>query len=244
MFITLSYNEKHLPEDMSIDITHFQKFLKRYRKYLKAEDEENPKPIRYFHCGEYGEENLRPHYHAAIFGHKFDDQVESSVTEKGDQMYTSATLDKIWGLGKCWIGQLNFQSAGYIARYIMKKIGGAAAAIHYQHIDPLTGEVHQVLPEYVSMSLKPGIGKKWFEKFHADVYPSDEVMHQGKSIQPPKYYDTLYAKQDPEGWAIVQSRRIKRGLEFESDNTPDRREAKETVKNAAIENITRNKNAH
>ncbi len=81
-FITLTYDEEHLPQDWSLDKSHFQKFMKRLRKRY-------PQKIRYYHCGEYGENcrhgihttlcpgcNVgRPHYHAILFNIDFHDRV-------------------------------------------------------------------------------------------------------------------------------------------------------------------------
>ena len=63
-FITLTYDNAHLPSDFSLDKKHFSDFMKRYRKKFGPN-------IRYFHCGEYGSKFGRPHYHACIFNHDF-----------------------------------------------------------------------------------------------------------------------------------------------------------------------------
>jgi hypothetical protein len=64
-FITLTYSPENLPKDGSLDVSHFQKFMKRFRKRFGP-------GIRFFHCGEYGESLSRPHYHACIFGFDFE----------------------------------------------------------------------------------------------------------------------------------------------------------------------------
>ena len=99
------------------------------------------------------------------------------------RLYTSAILNELWSFGFSTIGDVTFESAAYVARYVMKKITGDKAESHYQ------GRV----PEYTTMSRRPGIGKPWFEKFGSDVYPADEVVIRGGIVcQPPKYYDSLY----------------------------------------------------
>jgi hypothetical protein len=55
-------NNGVVPEDGSLNVAHFQKFMKRLRDRIK------PLKIRFFHCGEYGDKTRRPHYHALIFG--------------------------------------------------------------------------------------------------------------------------------------------------------------------------------
>ena len=122
-FITLTYDEEHLPQDGGLDVSHFQKFMKRLRKKRGK--------VRFFHCGEYGDMKGRPHYHAILFGIDFwDDQV--LVEEKNDNpYYISAELAQLWPFGQHRIGEVTFESSAYVARYIMKKITGKQAPEHY-----------------------------------------------------------------------------------------------------------------
>ena len=66
------------------------------------------------------------------------------------------------------VGDVSFQSAGYVARYSLKKVNGDLAAAHYRRVDPDTGEVFDLVPEFAHMSLKPGIGASWFDRFYGD----------------------------------------------------------------------------
>jgi hypothetical protein len=97
-----------LPEDGSLDVSHFQIFMKRLRHRVK------PLKIRFFHCGEYGDKTRRPHYHALIFGYK----VLFKKQKSGD-LFTSDMLAKCWGKGHCLVGDLTFESAAYVARYVV-----------------------------------------------------------------------------------------------------------------------------
>ena len=69
-------------------------------------------------------------------------------TEIGHALYTSKIIDETWGLGRCWIGDVSFESAAYVARYIVKKVTGERAEAYY------VGRK----PEYTTMSRRPGIG--------------------------------------------------------------------------------------
>lgn len=154
-------------------------------------------PFRFYHCGEYGGENLRPHYHALLFGQDFhSDRVQ--VQETPYPKYRSALLDQIWGLGRTDIGNVTYQSAAYVARYV-NKTGVALRRIEkdvddprYTRVNPETGEYWQVPREYSTMSRRPGIGASWLEQYHTDVYPSDEVVHDGRKFPPPRYYDDKF----------------------------------------------------
>ncbi len=117
-FITLTYNTEHLPEDRSLEVRVFQLFMKRLRKRFGTK-------IRFYACGEYGDQNGRPHYHACLFNHDFQDK---KLWKRGKDpsldLYRSADLEKLWPYGYSSIGEVTFQSAAYVARYIMKKITG------------------------------------------------------------------------------------------------------------------------
>mgnify|MGYP000216674262 CR=1 FL=1 len=189
VFITLTYNDENLPESGTLVKKHFQDFMKRLRKHI------HPKKVRYYHCGEYGDENHRPHYHALLFGYDFIDKVKYSDNGE-NSLYISETLNKIWGKGYCYIGSVTFESAAYVARYIMKKITGENAEDHYSSLDLETGEIHKIIPEYTTMSRKPGIGQGWYEKYKDDTYKDDTIVVRGQPMRPPHYYDTQLEKED------------------------------------------------
>jgi len=197
-FLTLTYNKEHLPPDGNLDYTHFQNFM----KYLRKEYGEN---IRFFMCGEYGEQFSRPHYHACIFNHDFEDK-KHWKTRRGNKIYRSDSLERLWKKGFSEIGTISMQSAAYTARYILKKITGEAAEKHYEKINLQTGEITQRVPEFAKMSLRPGIGKGWLESNYSDVYADDYVtLLNGMKTKPPRYYDKLYEEIDEEDLARHKS---------------------------------------
>lgn len=176
-FITLTYDDEHVDKHYSLVKEDFVKFMKRLRKKY------GPK-IRFFHCGEYGENFDRPHHHSCIFNFRFPDE---KIIRKcqGYNLYDSESLSKLWGNGFCSIGDVTYESARYVAQYCIKKINGPRAAEHYQ------GRT----PEYVTMSRRPGIGADWIKKFTDDVYVDDRVIiRDGVSVKPPRYYDKLFDK--------------------------------------------------
>jgi len=174
-FITLTFNDKHLDKELSLRKEDFQKFMKRIRFHTGIK-------IRYYHCGEYGSLGLRPHHHAILFGYDFPDKVLWQVRNK-IPLYRSALLEYLWPFGFCTVGNVTFESAAYVARYILKKITGARAQDHYQ------GRV----PEYNTMSRRPGIGKTWYDQYKSDVYPHGYVViRKGLKVRPPRFYDNIY----------------------------------------------------
>lgn len=178
-FITLTYDDSHLPSDGSLNKRHFQLFIKSLRQ------EFSDVRIRYYQCGEYGDLLARPHYHACLFGFDFSDKCLWKVVN-GQRLYLSDTLARIWGKGFCTIGALTFESAAYVARYCTKKITGKRSEDHYQGRQP----------EYNTMSLKPGIGAGWYDKWKSDCFPSDYLVVNGAKCKPPRFYDKLLDRED------------------------------------------------
>lgn len=228
--ITLTYSDEHLPGP-SLVYEDFQLFLKRLRKHYP------PRSIRYFGCGEYGERRGRPHFHALLFGVDFRDKIPDKDTSAGSKQWISAFLDSVWGFGRCTVGEASFETAAYIARYCLDKITGPMAADHYRRVDESSGEITYLEPEFNFMSLKPGIGATWLDRFgRSDVFPHDRVVSRGFEAKPPRYYDKRLSEVDPERWKEVKYAREERAFEFLHDSTPDRLAVRETV---AVANLKR-----
>lgn len=231
-FITLTYSPDHLPEGGTLVKAHYQKFMKRLRKMFPG------RTIRYFHCGEYGDQNARPHYHACLFNFDFSDK-QLWKQRDGIRLYTSPTLEKLWPYGFSTIGDVTFESAAYVARYIMKKVTGKNAASHYQSVDADTGEVTPIISEYVTMSRRPGIAAKWFEKYSSDVYPSDFIVVNGKKMKPPKFYDTLLERMHEDAYTDIKTARILQSKMHSDNQTPERLHVREQVKLSKIKSLKR-----
>lgn len=236
VFITLTFAPSHLDSAGSLRKVDFQKFLKRLRKkFVPSCPWEVPKKkggfmreawaerhsIRYFHCGEYGEKLGRPHHHACLFNFTFPDLELLRITDQGHRVYVSQILAELWPYGIHEIGEVTYQSAAYVARYIIKKVKGPAAWRHYKNGD--------IEPEYVTMSRNPGIGTNWLKKFADDVYPHDHVvMEDGFKALPPKFYDKKYELTNPEGLAILKKARVERAKN-DPHNTPERLAVREEL---------------
>lgn len=225
-FITLTFSESNLPSNRSLDVSVFQRFMKRLRK------EVDPVKLRFFHCGEYGPRTSRPHYHSLIFGYAFPDRVYLKTTASDEKIYTSAQLDRVWGNGYSSVGDITFGSAAYVARYHLKKVGSVVSDNHY--VVPSTGEM--LRPEYVTMSRRPGIGSEWYSKFKSDVYPRDSRVIKGVDTKPCKFYDSRYELDDPEGFRALKLRRAR--LVDLKDNSDERLLVKEKVKVSQIASLS------
>jgi hypothetical protein len=232
-FLTLTMSPDYLESrenPWSLDKKEFQRFMKRLRKKYGSK-------IRYFHCGEYGEKNNRPHYHAIIFGMDFEDKELFQVRDE-IRLYTSETLAKLWPFGFVTIGEVTMESCAYVARYVTKKIKGKDAEKHYIRWDPSTGEGVPIEPEYATMSRKPGIGKSWFEKFKADVYPHDYVVVNKHEIRPPRYYDNLLSEDELKKIKEKRAKELPEVIDKYDENM-DRLWVKEAVKEKRLEILIR-----
>lgn len=234
-FLTLTYRDEELPPGRSLVKSDFQKFMKRFRKRV---DVEFGTKLRFYYCGEYGEQFGRPHYHACIFGFDFPDKMPWKSNSNGDIVYRSAMLEELWTLGHSSVGSVTFQSAAYVARYVMKKVNGAAADEHYSFVDD-DGVVHKRLPEYTDMSRRPGIGAGWFDRFCSDVYPDDFVVVNGKKVRPPRFYDKQFELRYPSDFEALKKARKASLRDHAENNTPDRLRVRERVLSARLQRLKR-----
>ena len=154
-------------------------------------------------------------------------------------LYTSEILSKLWPFGLSSIGDVTFESAAYVARYVLKKVTGDAADSYYRSVDLSTGEISVRVPESAHMSLKPGIGAGWFEKYGSDVFPNDFVVSRETEAKPPRFYDKLLHLRDPTMLEDVKYSRYTKAMLRQDDNTDDRLVVKETVALAKLSNLPR-----
>ncbi|AXL15231.1 replication initiator protein [Microviridae sp.] len=250
-FITLTYadttelfTEPNDDDLYGLKKRHWQLFLKKLRKQL------HPEKIRFFMCGEYGEEFGRPHFHAIIFGwypphrDKYGELDLTPVRENknGDVIYDSKMLSKIWGHGFVSVGNVTFESAAYVARYVTKKITGDAADEHYKHFNPLTGEVINLQPEFTLSSRRPGIAKTWFDKYNKDL-EKGFITSRGIKMQAAKYYDNELEKINPTVYEELKENRKKMAIEQKAkgETTRERLDVKEFIKRKKLTLLPRDK---
>lgn len=222
-FLTLTYDNENLPENGSLCPTHLQGFFKTLRR-------DHPTgSISYFACGEYGEKTQRPHYHAVLYGPDFLDKYIHRPSPTSP-VWKSQTLDSYWTHGLSEFSTVTPASAAYVAGYVRKKISTRYHPDAYTRVEPTTGELFDIQPEFSRMSLKPAIGKRWIEKYWPDVYPKDFVVIGGKKFHPPRYYDKWMDTHHPQ---IMFDVRYKR----DADNIyipEDKLQATETIHHARV----------
>lgn len=233
-FITLTYSDEKIPTllgEPTLRKDHFQKFMKRLRKKIRDEDDKinallalqdkDPLPyrvIKFYAAGEYGEgvgerAGKNPHYHACIFGHDFGDKRLWSE-KNGNKIYTSESLDALWSdpedgkpYGFATVAEVTFETAAYTARYCMKKQKGKGSKEFYERVDPRTGEILSIQPEFALMSRRPGIGAAWLDVYGKEVLNNDSVVMNAREMKPPKYYDTKLEKMYSTKMALIKASR-------------------------------------
>lgn len=232
-FLTLTYAE----DPISLRKDDLQKFFKRARKAGFF--------LRYYACGEYGDELGRPHFHVCLFGEDFADDRYAWAIRNSFQYWRSPALEALWPMGHSEIGSLTFESAAYVARYVTKKItepsGGLVAEDglmpHYTRMDEATGELHFVKPEFALMSRGGrsgkgkacGIGAAFFDEFHPEITRDDSVIVRGREAKPPRYYDCLFQRQDPDGFEALKAQRRALAERHAWNSTDDRLAVREAV---------------
>lgn len=234
-FVTLTFNESHVPTDGCVRPRHLQLFMKRLRKWydshLKgASTQAAPAArecIRFYGVGEYGDSGARPHYHLCLFGLVLPD-LKVFQRRPGYVTYTSATLERLWPFGFALVAELTFETAAYAARYVMKKMTGGLADRNYVVLDDETGALQELEPEFSVMSRggravdpvtgkkRGGLGRGWFNQFGMEVYNDRQAscIVNGREVRPPVAYDRWLEVENPEAFARLKLQREVKMKEF------------------------------
>lgn len=216
-FLTLTYSQEELCKIRpynSLVKSHLQKFWKRLRKAGYK--------FRYFACGEYGDKSDRPHYHAIVFGLTIPDPKYHCLSND-NKLYTSETLTKIWNKGHVILGNVSFDSCAYVARYCIKKRIGKKHEIarFYERLDPETGELWQVEPEFQTTSRgKPGgIGIEFYRKYKEDMFKAGVdgkiIIRGGKTSGTPVFYEHKFEEESEENFERLEFIKAERRKYFE-----------------------------
>ena len=223
-FITLTYDNEHIPKNPLIDFEtgeiyaenatlvkkDLQDFMKRLRRAYEYKGYENK--LRFFACGEYGSQTLRPHFHIIVFGLKLDDLTLYKRNFNGDNLYNSAFISKLWKKGFSVVGDVTWQSCAYVARYIMKKHLGKDSDFY---------DVYNIEPEFTLMSRKPGIARQYYDEHKDELFYQDFVSiptkEGAKQIFPPPYYEKLFEEDFPEN-EVVERKEKRKQAKIDSIN--------------------------
>lgn len=179
LFITLTYDDEHLPSDGLLYRKDVTDFIKRLRNYTS---------LRYFGCGEYGTKNKRPHYHLILFGCDLSD-----LRPIGNGLYESKLISKLWPHGYNYIGFVTYQSCNYVAQYSTKKVfGDVSDEFLMASTDPGIG--HQWCVDHLQSVLE-------YDAVFGDFGNS-------KAAKMPRYFEKLAEVLDSTKYVEVKAKRL------------------------------------
>ncbi|WGL31465.1 replication initiator protein [Dipodfec virus UOA04_Rod_1082] len=227
-FITLTYDDQHLPSDLSLDPDHLRDFWKRFRKFVGSK-------VRYFACGEYGDRFQRPHFHSIVF---FDSVQEKKLVgrlKSGFPVFNSEVLVSSWPFGYVSIANVSLNTCAYVARYVTKKLTGKQNDFYSESFEVdddgvITSSFKRDFFRYPDGRIKPfcrcsrmpGLGRRFIEEFYSDVYPLDKCVFfqdgKPKSFSVPRYYDKFLETYHPELWSDVKESRLQKAQEISQND--------------------------
>lgn len=199
-FITLTYNDDNLPVGYNLIKSDLQDYFKRLRSHFDYYD--TGIKFKYYACGEYGDLTLRPHYHILLFGYCPDDcRLIGYNNETGGKNYESLFLNQFWNKGFTTVTpELNYEMCSYVARYVSKKL--LKDKEYYESIKNRT-------EPFTISSRRPSIGFEYYTRFFKEIQRDDEIVLNGNVVKPPRYYDKLTERFDPETMKHIKIDRLK-----------------------------------
>lgn len=209
-FITLTYSDENLSSP-KLQYSDFQLFMKKLRKLTNRK-------IGFFVTGEYGDKTKRPHWHAIIFNWSPSDGKYFRSNKRGDRIFQSRTLERLWGNGHVEIGSVTFESAGYCARYAAKKLGHGSDGDH--DFEPISRK-----------SNRNAIGKSWLERYWPDVFTHGIiVLRDGTETSVPRYYEKWFKENHPEQYLkYLVNVKLQLISKAEKKENKEKKEFEETV---------------
>lgn len=217
-FLTLTWNQEYVPGmvratgEIIRGATHqwttgdapevvqilLQEDMVRFNKRLRKKQETSDKwglDLRYFYCGEYGENTGRPHHHGIYYGLEIPDLKK----KRGDNPYfESEEINKIWGMGNVIIAEASPETMAYVAGYVTKKTYGNDNK-RYRELG--------LTPPYCCMSRNPGLGYDYYTSHKKQMYADDGLYFNGKKRPIPRYFDKKYESEHPEDlWETKRKR--------------------------------------
>lgn len=160
IFVTLTYNDDSLPNDLSVNKRDIQLFHKRLRKHFPSKD------MRFYLVSEYGENGtLRPHYHGLYFF-------------KGiyDKKFIYDVFENSWNKGFVSFGDVEEGSIVYCTKYCLKHTTTPPGR---KSTFRLVSKMHGGLGiNYLDK----------MSNYHLQSNNFKYVSHNGKTCRMPRYY--------------------------------------------------------
>jgi hypothetical protein len=204
IFLTLTYSDEHM-ESSRLQYRDWQLFIKRLREKqvrgIKDKEARNSKYIPYMVTGEYGDKTKRPHWHAILFNYYPTDAKFKYITQRGEHVFKSEEVEKLWGKGHTEFGSVTIESAGYVARYAAKKLVHGKDEEHDYH------PIHKT-------SCKRAIGRSWIEKYWRHTFENGFItLPNGSQAKIPRYYTDWLRANMPEKYVEYYNGPLARNIE-------------------------------
>ncbi|WGL31143.1 replication initiator protein [Dipodfec virus UOA04_Rod_742] len=245
-FVTLTFNPEMLNRrnnPNSLNKVAFRSWIKRLRKAVYSQ---YGATFRYMVCGEYGAKRSRPHYHMIIYGFNFPDKKVwkyNKVKGKDVIYYRSEFLENIWrpahssdSYGFSVIGNVNFETSAYVARYITKKV----CPKHPSFLKEYKGKE----VEFLLTSRKPGLGFEYLNKFYKDIFNHGYVtLPNGFKAPIPRFYYNKLEELDNDLYSIYSINKFNKMLDNliveDLNSTTERLKVREELKKYNLDKLTR-----
>lgn len=180
-FITLTYDDDNLPYNGSLDINESKKFIKRLRQYLVRHHFPTVKKnvfgelrdvpdFKYYICGEYGDKDGRPHYHAIIFG------VPSNLMNE--------FVRHTWKKGLFKVSPINNARIRYCMKYMDKQYNTNSA---YWNKDDVINDYTQPFSTW-----SHGIGTRFLLQHLDEIYSQGGIIQNGRLTRLSNYFNKKY----------------------------------------------------
>lgn len=176
IFLNLTFDDEHLVygskcfPTLSKEI--LQTFWKDFRYYVGK--------CRYLASGEYGDQTHRPHYHCIVYGVNKDNPVFYDLFYSPRKKAFIGKC-KAWKYGEVCLGDVTIGSCQYCAKYVVKRRTGKSGNAYY--------EKYGILPEFATMSRKPGLGYQYLMDNIKLIRSRNYVMLKGHKLPLPRYYE-------------------------------------------------------
>lgn len=176
-FITLTYDDLHLPTTMDQVKVDLRKFIKSIRN--------SDIKVRYFGCGEEGSQTSRKHAHVILFGFMPKDLVFVGNSASNEAMFESKFLTNLWKKGLVKVQFFTPRTAAYVAGYVSKKLGSKVG--------------------FQVQSTRPGLGFNFYKKHFRELLKYQKVfvnLGVGEGAALPRYFQKLF---EAEGYSFYLS---------------------------------------
>lgn len=228
---TFTYADEKLPAHGSLCKAQLSAAMKRLRYYVAKRGGGR---FSFDACGEYSPDVMRPHYHVALFGWWPPDARYSHKSRAGGDEYRSAELERVWPFGRVTFQAWNFSAASYCAGHQAWKLTGDVERERLLVRDGSGVVIGEREPEFHNTSRRPGIGRRFVERYGEQALTLDHTVIDGRKVPVPGYYARIGAELFPEVTEAHVARRLERAKALEAERTPVRREAIEECAQAKI----------